>query len=285
MRVTALSLASINLSSPENYRSDIIALLKKSRADLAVLPAYSSLLLGISAGVIPTAESFIKTLKIYMDSCLTWNDTYLDLHGRIARELGIYLVAGTVIEREMDSLYHTAYCFNPQGETCLRQKQTHLTPFQRSAGLSRGEELPLFDLPPFKVGILIDNDARHPETGRILGLQGADIVIHCGALPEGPNCWRQAAGMWSQVQQNQFWAVEAQLSGNLAGEKFGAGPAVIGPCEITPGKSGYLQRGYPHTTEVTADLDQAARRELIKKYPLLKLLNPPAYSEIYREGS
>lgn len=285
MRVTALSLASINLSSLENYRSDIIRLLKKSKPGLAVLPAYSSLLLGISTGAISPADSFQKTLNNYIDSYLTWNDTYLDLHLKIARELGIYLAAGTVIEREKGSLYHTAHCFNPQGETCLHQKQTHLTPLQRSIGLSRGEELPLFDLPPYKVGILIDNDARHPETGRILGLQGADLVLHCGALPEGTNCWHQTAGMWSQVQQNQFWAVEAQLSGVLAGERFGAAPAVIGPCEITPGKSGYLQRGYLHTAEVTAELDETARRELIEKYPLLKLLNPSAYSEIYSEGT
>ncbi len=285
MQVTALTMASLDLSSQEKYRAELTGLLKKSGTGLAVLPAYSALLLGVSTGAIPPAESFQKTFKDYIDRHLTWNDTYLELHEKIAREMDIYLAAGTVIEREKDLLYHTVYCFNPQGEPCLRQRQTHLTPFQLSIGLSRGEELPLFDLPPYKVGIIVDSDALHPETGRILGLQGADIVLHCGALSEGLNCWRQVAGMWSQVQQNQFWAVEAQLSGNLAGERFGAAPAVIGPCEITPGKSGYLQRGYPHTAEVTAELDEAARRELIRKYPLLKLLNWQAYSELYREES
>lgn len=39
------------------------------------------------------------------------------------------------------------------------------------------------------------------------------------------NCWQQMAGIWSQVQQNQFIALEASLGGqNL----------VHGPCEITP---------------------------------------------------
>ena len=134
-----------------------------------------------------------------------------------------------------------------------------------------------------KAGLIIGNDARHPEVGRIFSLRGADILLHCGASETCFNNWPQVAGMWAQVQQNQFWVVEAQLNANIAGRVFGASSAIIGPCEITPDLSGYLARGSPETPLIDAELDEEARKQQIEKYPLLKLRNPAAYSELKKE--
>lgn len=283
MLVSALSYAGLNLESTHHYRAQLTAILKEKAAVMAVLPAHSALLLGISSGAVESAEDFSGVFQNYIKNHISWNDTYLQLHSALARDLGIYIVAGTQIESDKKDLYHSSFCIDPTGKICCRQRQTHLTLWQREAGLSRGDELPLFKIRGLKTGILVDNDARHPETGRILGLQGADLVAHCGALEGKNSCWSQTAGIWSQVQQNQFWAVEAQLSARILDKSFEAAPAIIGPCEITPSQSGYLARGYPHTVSLTASLNEASRHSLKEKYPLLKLLNPPAYSDIYHE--
>ncbi len=280
MRVAALTLAGLEMNSLENYRKSLLALLQQTGANLAVLPAYSSVLIGFSTGNLPPRQKFKDIMHDPPFEYGEWLKTFLDLSASIARELKIYLVPGSYFNRESGCSFHSACCFDPEGNMISKQKQTHLTREEREAGLSRGEELNLFTVGDLKAGLIIGNDARHPETGRILALKGADLVLHCGALEAGFNCWPQAAGIWAQVQQNQFWAVEAQLSGKLAGRIFSAAPIIHGPCEITPGQSGYMARGYPDNSYASAWLDEPARRNLIKKYPLLQFLNPEAYGEL-----
>ncbi len=280
MRVAALSLAGISIHSIESYRTDTANLLKNTGAQLAVLPAYSALLLGLHTGLLESEADFESACRIYLGSGGRWNDRFLELHSSLARQAGLYLAAGTIFENEAGQNYHTACCFDPKGSICCRQKQTHLTRFERTIGLGRGEKLELFKIEDRQVGLFVGNDVRHPEVGRIFALLGTDILVHSGALDSHLYCWPQAAGLWAQVQQNQFWGIEAQLCGSIAGLTFGAGSAVIGPCEITSGQAGYLARGYPQSPVVMAELDEESRLQIKQKYPILNLLNPPAYDDL-----
>ncbi len=285
MRVSALTMAGLRLKDENKYRLDMIALIKNSGANLVVLPAYSALILGLETGGLAPDLNFSVAFQHYIDNNINWNNRFKDLHSALSSELKVYLAAGTLIESFSGRHYHTACCFNPAGEICGTQKQTHLTRAEREIGISRGEELNTFYVNDFQAGLVVGNDARHPEVGRIFALRGANLLLHCGAIEAGFNCWPQVAGMWSQVQQNQFWSVEAQLSGAIGDKHFGAPPAVLGPCEITPGQSGYLSRGYPHSSLITAELDEKARRRIRQKYPILDLLNLEAYTGINKDSA
>ena len=277
MIVTALSLQGININCLERYVEDIKSLVKKHNPRLVVLPAHAATVLGYATKNITTAVS--EPVADYPDNSTEqfWIEQYFELHSKLARSLDIYLAAGTLIEEKAGRRYNSAYCFNPAGDICSVQRQTHLTRFEHEAGLCRGEDLEIFDCDGLKTGLVVGNDARHPEVGRIFGLRDADLLLHCGAQEGELTCWSQTAGMWAQIQQNQFWAVEAQLSAVIDNRAFGGSSAVIGPCEITPGQSGYLARGYPHSTVVTAELNEENRRQIKQDYPLFKLLNPEAY--------
>lgn len=277
MIVTALSLQGINVSCLENYFDDLSRLAKKHNSRLMVLPAHTATVLGLATKKITTTVSEPAAAYPENISRQTWIEQYLELHSKLARSLDIYLAAGTLLEEKSGRRYNSAFCFDPYGEICTVQRQTHLTRLEHEGGLCRGEELEIFDCGDLKTGLVVGNDAWHPEVGRIFGLRGADLLLHCGAQEGELTCWSQASGMWAQVQQNQFWAVEAQFSGLIGDKVYGGSSAVIGPCEITPGQSGYLARGYPHTKSISAALNEAARRKMKKKYPLLKLLNPEAY--------
>ncbi|HOB28227.1 MAG: nitrilase-related carbon-nitrogen hydrolase [Dethiobacteria bacterium] len=285
-KVAAFSLAGIRMEQPGDYAADLTALFKELQLDLAVLPAHTSFLLCVASGRLGEALDFSDSFKLFIRKSKEWNREFLQLHSELARANELYLVAGTTVEEEADRFYHTAYCFGPDGEICGRQRQTHLSREERAFGLSRGEELPLFELAGMKTGLIVGTDARHPEVGRIFALQGAGLVAHAGAIIAGPACKTQPAGIWAQVQQNQFWAVEAQLKRTLGGRSFGAQCTVIGPCEITPGFTGYLACETAKTPFAAAELSEPERLRIKSDYPLLELLNPRAYRgrlpELYR---
>ncbi len=289
MRVAALSLAGLPVERLEDYASALTALLRKLQVRLAVLPAHTSFLLCMAGGHLSETTDFAGAFRLFMQESGEWNDQYLQLHSSLARENELYLVAGTTIEEADGLFYHTSYCFGPDGEICGKQRQTHLSREERALGLSRGNELHVLDLAGMKTGLIVGTDALHPEVGRILALQGADLVAHCGALDPARGSLSQPAGIWAQVQQNQFWAVEAQLKRSVCERSFGAQCAIIGPCEVTSGYTGYLDRDADEEPFAVAELVEADRQRIRSDYPLLQLLRPEAYTgllpELYREES
>lgn len=286
MRVAAFSLDGIAVESPGDYTAALTVLFEKLQIGLAVLPAHSSFLLYTAGRPVEERGDFLRCYRLFLKESAGWNEKYLHLHRTLARENKLYLVAGTTAEEEGGRFFHTSYCFGPEGAICGRQRQTHLSREERALGLSRGQELHLFDVEGIKTGLIVGADARHPEVGRILALEGADLIAHCGALTAGPEGAAQPAGIWAQVQQNQFWAVEAQLKGSICSRSFAAQCAVVGPCEVTAGLTGYLDREAAEKPYALAELVEADRRRIKSDYPLLELLQPEAYRgllpELYR---
>ncbi len=283
MLAAALSLSNTDLSTVESYVSGVKRVLDPVKPDVVVLPAYSALVLGLGIGRLRSGQSFSETYASYIAESAGWSSEYLDLHCRLSNELQIFLAAGTVIEKENNRAYQTGYCFNSGGLVCCVQRQTHLACFERDLHLSRGDSISLFKIGDLWAGLLVGNDARHPEVGRIMALHGADLVLHCGSLEGKQTCWQQAAALWAQVQQNQFFAVEAQLAATVAGSCFGAASAVIAPCEVTIGSTGFLDRGSPGSPLAYAELDREALAKIRTANPLLKHLNPSAYPELYTD--
>lgn len=253
---------------------------RNSKPCLAVLPAYTSLLFADKTGAVAdvtTLDSAVEVFSRLPASCL---EEYNALHAGIARETNCWLMAGSIFAWENDRLYHEARLFSPNGEPAGSQRQLFLSRRERGWGLARGEELAIFEIEGIKTGILVGTDAWYPETGRVLALKGAEVVCHCGALAAGSNRWLQLAGIWQQVQQNQFFAVESQLSATIAGERFHGESLVHAPCEMTEGFTGIVARGGPENQPVVAQLNRIARTEVINTNPLLRLLNPPAYTTL-----
>ncbi len=324
MRVAAVSLAGLPVNQLSDYAAALTALLEGLHVRLAVLPAHTSFLLCSAGGHLGETGSFVESYRRFMQKPSEWNERFLAMHSDLARSSGLYLVAGTTVEQANGLSYHTAYCFGPDGKVRCRQRQTHLTREERALGLSRGGELHLFDLAGTKAGLMVGVDAFHPEVARIFALQGADLIAHSGALsagsgnrtqpagapvhaeltgtsaqaeltgssahgrPTAVSVDVQPAGMWAQVQQNQFWAVESQLKGSICDRTFGGDCAVIGPCEVTPGSTGYLDREDTERPFAVAELVEGDRDRIRSDYPLLRLLHPHAYRVLpglYRQGA
>lgn len=210
-------------------------------ADLAVLPGRH----GVDAAG-------------YLDSCVA-----------LAAELHLWLVSGSYL---IDNALEAAV-ISPQG-IVGRQRQTHRGAWERARGLARGDSLDVFQTPIGAIGLILGEDIRYPEVGRILALQGAETLVHLAAddAPFHEEAWLNQ--LWREAQANQTFGIQACLIG---GEYHGRS-ALLAPVEMTDDDSGILaQADIDVPACITADFDHDARRAVLADYDITRYFNVDLY--------
>ncbi|MCK4302367.1 MAG: carbon-nitrogen hydrolase [candidate division Zixibacteria bacterium] len=92
------------------------------------------------------------------------------------RQHGMHIVSG-INERDGDRLYNTAVLVGPDG--CLgKYRKLHLFLNEKDYFTPGDLGLPVFDIGPCKIGLVICFDWLFPEAWRVLALKGADIICH-----------------------------------------------------------------------------------------------------------
>lgn len=225
---------------------------------------------------------------------------FLDTCRDLAGEFGLYLLPGSFLEVAATptgapvrvSCQNRACLFSPRGQVILEQAQTHFSPWEEDLffdwntlparfGFNPGDTLEVAKTPLGVLGLVLGTDARYPEVSRILTLQGAQVLLALTALPEPYNPWRQVAGMWQQVQQNQVYCAESCLVGNFLGQSFAGKSSLYGPCEITPGETGVFSQAESAAKpeKVVAQVALGTLAEIRSRYPLREHLNIPLYRQ------
>jgi predicted amidohydrolase len=97
----------------------------------------------------------------------------------IAKRHRLVVCAG-MSEKERDIVYNTQVLVGPQGYIG-KQRKLHLSR-DEVFYYKGGREIPVFDIGPCNVGIVICYDNQFPEVWRVLALRGADVVLmpHAG---------------------------------------------------------------------------------------------------------
>ena len=124
--------------------------------------------------------------------------TYTEL-SNLAKEFGIYLIGGSIPEREGDKIYNTSFVFSPSGEQIARHRKAHLFDIDITGGqrfcesdtLTPGDEVTVFDTPFGKIGLCICFDIRFPELSLTMAKKGAQVIIVPAAfnMTTGPLHW------------------------------------------------------------------------------------------------
>jgi len=116
-----------------------------------------------------------------------------------ARENSIYLIGGSIPEKENNKVYNCCVVFGPDGKMLGKHRKVHLfdvdipgkITFQESKTLSGGNSITVFDTEFCKVGLGICYDIRFPELAQLTTQQGCKFLCYPGAfnMTTGPAHW------------------------------------------------------------------------------------------------
>ena len=117
----------------------------------------------------------------------------------MAKNNKIYLIGGSIPERENDKIYNTSFIFDSDGNQIARHRKMHLfdidikggQSFKESESLTPGNSICVFNTSFCSIGVCICFDMRFPELSRLMALKGAQIIIVPAAfnMTTGPPHW------------------------------------------------------------------------------------------------
>jgi predicted amidohydrolase len=96
--------------------------------------------------------------------------------GSLAKRLNTYIVAG-LYERVGSVIYNTAVLIDRDGQFAGKYRKTHLPREEVEAGLTPGNDYPVFKTDFGTVGIMICWDLQFPEPARAMALKGAEVIL------------------------------------------------------------------------------------------------------------
>ena len=105
-----------------------------------------------------------------------------------AKKHAIYLIGGSIPERDGDKVYNTCVVFGPDGTILCKHRKMHLfdidvpgkITFKESDTLTGGDRITVFDTPFGRVGVGICYDIRFPELAQLMRDNGAVILAYPG---------------------------------------------------------------------------------------------------------
>ena len=152
----------------------------------------------------------------FIEYCETEEDSHtLNTISSLAQENNVYILAGSIPEKENDNLYNTSYLFNRKGEILAKHRKMHLfdidvkdrITFKESDVLTAGDNFTIANTEFGKNGIGICYDVRFPELARVMVENGALILFYPGAfnMTTGPAHWELL--FRSRALDNQVFCV------------------------------------------------------------------------------
>jgi predicted amidohydrolase len=136
----------------------------------------------------------------------------------------LWLIPGSIFERQGQDVFNTAPVINPQGEVVARyRKQYPFLPYEK--GVSAGDQFVVFDIPGAgRIGLMICYDMWFPETVRTLAWMGAEAII-CPSLTNTIDREVELAIARSNAATNQLYFLNLNSAGRLAvGQTIFVGP-------------------------------------------------------------
>ncbi|XP_012061343.1 PREDICTED: omega-amidase NIT2 [Atta cephalotes] len=189
--MTTLRLALVQLSVGDDKATNVsravsfIERAKQERADIVTLPECFNSPYGTShfaryAESIPDGETSTALSEA-------------------ARKNNVYVIGGTIPERNNDKLYNTCTVWGPDGKLVVVHRKMHLfnidikgkITFRESDSLSAGNSLTIFEAKGCKIGIGICYDIRFEEMARLYRNKGCQMLVYPAAfnMTTGPLHW------------------------------------------------------------------------------------------------
>ncbi|MFN3650953.1 MAG: carbon-nitrogen hydrolase family protein [Armatimonadota bacterium] len=125
---------------------------------------------------LPEGVSVVGTGKSYAEVAEPVPGPTTQRLAALAKRLGSYVVGG-LYEREGPVIYNTAVLIGRGGELVGKYRKTHLPREEVDAGLTPGNDYPVFDTDFGRVGLIICWDVQFPEPSRAMAAKGAELLL------------------------------------------------------------------------------------------------------------
>jgi predicted amidohydrolase len=206
--------------------------------------------------------------------------------GRLARELGVYVLGGSILERAPSSTntHNTSTFFGPDGRISAVYRKIHLfdvkapdREYLESRTIAAGTEIVTTKAGAATIGLSVCYDVRFPELYRLLALRGAGVfaVPSAFTLQTGKDHWELL--LRARAVENQAYVVAPAQWGKKADGRWTYGRSIIVDPWGTvlaqcPDRDGFAL--------ATLDLDYLDRFR--EEFPVLENRRPEAYD--WEEG-
>ncbi|MEV4944383.1 carbon-nitrogen family hydrolase [Streptomyces sp. NPDC053755] len=182
-----------------------------------------------------------------------------------ARDAGVWLHAGSVVEAAGGALYNTSLVFTPRGTLAASYRKIHRFGFDKGEAvmMAAGEEPVTVALPELTVGVATCYDLRFPELFRGLVDAGAQAFV----VPAGWPARRRAH--WTllaraRAVENQAYMLACGTAGTHAGVEQAGHSLVVDPWGEVLAEAG------PDEEILRVTLDPAKVTTTREQFPALK---------------
>jgi predicted amidohydrolase len=200
---------------------------------------------------------------------------------RLAKGLGTWLVAGSIIENVagQDRLHNTSCLIDAEGAIRAVYRKIHLfdadvpgSMMRESDTVMPGDEIVSAEVDGVRVGFSICYDLRFPELFRLLTLDGCRVIIVVSAFTErtGRDHWEVLVR--ARAIENQVFVVAANQVGQTSPRLRWYGRSmIVDPWGIV------MAQAPDRPSAIVADLDFAAQDAVRAQLPCLANRRPDAY--------
>jgi predicted amidohydrolase len=265
--------AAVQLNSTEDKDRNLAAADRLTRAASAD---------GAELVVLPEKFNVLGTPGDYERGAETLDGRTIGWARDTARELGIDLVAGSIVERRegREKLSNTSVHVGPDGELKAVYRKIHMFDvevggqvYRESDSEEPGEEIVLSETAGgLPLGLTVCYDLRFPELFRILAVRGARIVTLPSAFTKvtGEAHWEILVRARA-IENQAFMVAPDQIGSHPPDKQSYGGSMIVDPWGVV------LARAPDEESCVAADLDLARQGELREKLPSLANRMPSAY--------
>jgi predicted amidohydrolase len=200
----------------------------------------------------------------------------------IARELGIDLVAGSILERleGHERLANTSVHVDPNGELRATYRKLHMfdvevdgRTYRESELEEPGDEIVTSETADgVELGLSICYDLRFPELYRILAVRGARVLTVPAAFTLATTRDHWETLLRARAIENQAFVIAAnQVGAHPAGQHSGGRSMIVDPWGLV------LAQAQDGEGYIVADLDLGRQEEIRTRLPALANRRPEVY--------
>ncbi len=204
-----------------------------------------------------------------------WAPRIDEMLREMAQEYQMFIIGGSTAIWRDGKLYNVAHLYSPAGNVYTQDK-LHITPSEREDwGIHPGEGIKVFETPFGRIAIQICYDVEFPELGRLLTLNGVEVLFVPYSTDEKKGFYRIRYTCQARAVENYVYVVSAGNVGNLPSTNYLLNygrSAVFTPSDFSFPPAALAGEADPNTeTVVVTDLDLtilARQRETGQVRPL-----------------